>query len=277
MCLFSFPFNTSTTRRKDSSSSSYSFKPNKDKPQGPITRKKGLRQPPRPPPPPPPTPEPTPKGRNLSPRRGKRGNVLVPLGETNCARRRHSGSPARSSGGARSSSRARCSSRGDKHGGSNRTSKEGKEKKRGPAMEPWNGDEMEPAMEPWRGDKMESWKGDEGELEEHMWRMHLQNHYNKSDQAKAQTQTQPHTWPPSRLPGSDVLYPSSASGAYHKGAGIQVQDFQRESQPRNSGDGFHTEGFIHPEGNGWTWLKGGEGSYILVVITQLEMGGFDLL
>jgi len=208
MCLFPFPFNTSTTRRKDSSSSSHFFKSNKDKPQGPITRKKGLRQPPRPPPPPPPTPEPTPKGRKLSPRRGKRGNVPVPLGETNCARRRHSGSPARSSGGARSSSR--------------------------------------------------------------------EHHNNKGDQAKAQTQTQPQTWPPSRLTGSDVLYPSSASGAYHKGAGIQVQDFQHESQPHDSGDGFHTDGFIQPVGHAWTWLKGGEGSYILVVITQLEMGGFDL-
>lgn len=259
MCLFSFPFNTSTAHRKDCSSSSY-FKSNKDKPQGPITRKKGLRQPPRtPPPPPPPTPEPTPKGRKLFPRKGKRGNVLVPSGETNRARCRHSGSPARSSGGGRSSSRAKCSSRGDKHGGSNWTSKEGKEKKREPAMEPWNGDE-----------------GDEGELEEHMWRMHLQHHYNKSDQAKAQTQPQPQTWPPSRLPGSDVLYPSPASGAYHKGAGIQVQDFQHESQPHESGDGFHTEGFIQPEGHAWTWLKGGEGSYILVVIIQLEMGGFDL-
>ncbi len=256
MCLFSFPFNTSTPRRKDSSSSSH-FKSNKNKPQGPITRRKGLRQPPRPPPPPPPTPEPTPKGPKLSPRRGKRRNVPVPLGETNCARSRHSGSPARSSGGARSSSRARCSSRGDKHGGSKRTSKEEKEKKREPAMEPW--------------------KGDEGEIEEYMWRMHLQHDYNKDDEAKAQPQTQPHTWPPSWLPGSDVLYSSSASGVYHKGAGIQVQDFQHESQPHDSGDDFHTEGFIQPEGHVWTWLKGGEGSYILVVITQLEMRGLDLL
>ena len=256
MCLFSFPFNTSTPRRKDSSSSSHLFKSSKDKPQGPITRKKGLRQPPRPPPPPPPpppTPEPTPKGPKLSPRRGKRGNVPVPLGETDCARRRHSASPASSSGG-RSSS-ARCSSRGDKHRGSNRSSEEEKEKKREPAMEPW--------------------KGGEGEIEEHMWRMHLQHHYNNGDQAKAHPQTQPQTWPPSWLPGSDVLYPSSESKAYHKGTDIQVQDFQHESQPHDSDDGFHTVGLIQPEGHVWTWLKGGEGSYILVVITQLEMRGFD--
>lgn len=251
MCLFSFPFNTYTPRRKDSSSSSHFFQSSKDKPQGPITRKKGLRQPPRPPPPPPPTPEPTPRGPKLSPRKGKQGNVPVPLGESNCARRRHSASPASSSGG--TSSRARYSSRGDKHRGSNRSSKEEKMQKREPAMEPW--------------------EGVEGEIEELMWRMHLQHHYNDGDQAKAHPQTQPHTLPPSWLPGSDVLYPSSASGAYHKGAGIQVQDFQHESQPHDSGHAFHTEGCIQPEGHVWTWLKYGERSYILAVITQLEMGG----
>lgn len=151
MCLFSFPFNTSTPRRKNSSSSSHFFRSSKLRPQGPITRKKVLRQP-LPPPAPPSTPEPTPKGPKLSPRRGKRGNVPVPLGATNCARRRRSVSPARSSGGAGSPSRVRSSSRGDKHGGSNRTSKEKKERKREPALEPW--------------------KEDEGRIEEGMWKMH---------------------------------------------------------------------------------------------------------
>lgn len=240
MCLFYFPFDTSTTRRRDSSSSSHFFKSSKHKPQGPITCKKGPRQPP--PPPPPPTPEPTPKGPKLSPRRGKRGNVPVPLGATDCARRRRSGSPARSSGRASISNGARDSSRGDKHGESNRTSNEKKERKREPGMEPW--------------------KEDEGGIEERMWRLHLQHHYNKGDRAKAQPQ--PHTRPPSLLPGSDVLYPSSASEAYHKGAGIQVRDFQHESQPHDTGDDFHTEGSIRPQGHVWTWLEGGEGSYILV-------------
>lgn len=256
MCFFSFPFNTSTPRRKDSSSSPHFVKSSKDKPQGPVTRKKGLRQlprrPPPPPPPPPPTPEPTPRGPKLSPRRRKRGNVLVPLGESNCAHGRHSASPASSSGG--SSNRARCSSRGDKHRGSNRSSKEEKEKKREPAMEPWN--------------------GGEGDIEEHRWRMHLQHHYNNGDQAKAHPETPPHIWPPSWLPGSNVLYPSSASRAYHS-ASIQIQDFQHESQQHDGGDGFHTDGCIQPEGHVWTWLKDGERSYILVVITQLEVGGFD--
>lgn len=239
MCLFSFPFDNSSSRRKESSSSSHVFKSNKHKPQGPITLRKVPRQPPQPPPS---TPETTPKGPKLSPRRGKRGNVSVPLGATDCARRRRSGSPARSSSRARSSNRARSPSRGDKHGGSNRTSKEQKERKREPDMEPW--------------------KEDEGGIEERMRRMHLQHHYNKSDQTKAQPQ--PHSSSLAWRPGSDVPYPPSAPEAYHKGAGIQVRELQRESQPQDAGDDFHTEGFIQPEGLVWTWLKGGDGRYILV-------------
>lgn len=253
MCLFSFPSDTSTPRRKNSSSSSYSFRSNKHKPQGPITREKGLRQ--SPPPPPPPTSEPTPKDPRLSPRREKRGNVPVSLGATNCARRRYSGSPARSSGGARSSSRARSSSGGDKHGGSNRTSREKKETKREPDMGPW--------------------KEDDGGIEECMWRMHLQNHDYKGDQAKAQ-QPQPHARLPSWLPGSDALYPSSASDVSHKGASSWTRDFQHESQSRNTVDYYRPKVFIQQEEHVWTWLKGSEGTYILVVITQLGMGGFDL-
>lgn len=232
MCLVSFPFDTTTPRRKVSSSSSHFSKPYKHRPQGSISLKKVPSQPP---PPPPPSPEPTPKGPKLSPRRGKQGNVPTPLGAADCARLQRSGSPVRGS------SWATKSSRGDKHGGSNRTPKEKKEGKREPDVE--------------------QWKEDGGGIVEHMQRMHLQHLYNEGDQAKAQPQ--PHTTPPSWLPDSNVLYPSSASEANYQGAGIQVQDFQRKSQPSDTGDEFHTQDSIQPEAHVWTWLKVGDGSYIL--------------
>lgn len=248
MCLVSFPFDTSTPRRKTPSSSSHFLKPYKHRPLGSISVKKVPRQPP---PPPPPTPEPVPKGHKLSSRRGKQGNVPVPLGAADCARRRRSGNPDRSSSRARSSTRARSSSRKDKHG--NRTSKEKEEGKKEPDVE--------------------QWKEDEGVIAERMQEMHLQHLYNDGDQAKAQPQ--PHIRPPSWLPGSNVSYPSSASEAYYQGIGIQVQDFQHESQPRDTGDEFHTLDFIHPEEHVWTWLKGGDGSYILAAAYYCPLSVWD--
>lgn len=220
MCLVSFPSDTSTPRSK----ALY-----KHRPQGPVSPKKLPRQPP---PPPPPTPEPTPKGPKLSPRRGKQGNVPVPLGAANGARRGRSGSLARSS------------SRGDKRGGSNRTPKKKKERK--------------------RETDVEQWKEGEGGIAERMQKMHLQHLYNRDDQAKAQPQ--PPTRPTSWLPGSNDLYPSPASEAYYQGAAIQVQDFQHESQPNDIGNEFHMQDFFQPEEHVWAWLEGVDGRYILAAV-----------
>ena len=247
MCLVSFQFDTSTARRKAPSSSSHFFKPYKHRPLGPIGFNKVPRQPH---PPAPPTPA---KGPRLSSRRGKQGNVPVPLGAADCARRRRSGNPARSSSRGRSSNRARSSSRGDKHGRSNRTSKEKKERKKEPDVE--------------------QWKEDEGVIAERMQGMHLQHLYNEGDQTKAQPQ--PPTRPLSWLPGSNVSYPSSASEAYYQGAGIQVQNFQHESQPCDAVDGSHTLDFIQPEEHVWTWLKGGDGSYILAAAYSCPLSVWD--
>lgn len=250
MCLVSFQFDTSTHRRKAPSSSSHFFRLYKHRPLGPIGFNKVRRQPP---PPAPPNPEPVPKDPKLSSWRGKQENVPIPLGAADFAHRRRSGNPARSSDRGRSSVRARSSSRGDKHGRSDRTSKEKKERKKEPDVEPC--------------------KEDEGLIAERMQDMHLQHLYNEGDQAKAQPH--PHTRPPSWLPGSNVSHPSSASEAYYQGAGIQVQDFQHESQPRDALDGFHTLDFIQPEEHVWTWLKGGDGSYILAAACSCPLSVWE--